>query len=304
MKTSITFILVFLSGFITYGQDDPRVRGHYLIPKKGKTIMIYRSAKNDKSVTDSKTKNSKDEPDTDKWNFWGDLSETYYFKTDITAKVGSTEYIRFYIPNPTRYDKGTKKFVSTPNFDNPEPWENNGDQIDAEDFKTWLWVSKKDYEDNQEEYFGRFNTALILSGITTPFKYRFKTKDKESSISNGDVNLGGLIGYRLVGRKNNWGISLGVFGGLSSLSMNASNNDSVVDKNSQSVAGLNYGGALVIDVKKNYQFGIVAGFDHATDKLSKGYVYQDKMWLGLSLNFKFLDFGKKTEKQTNTKTNG
>ncbi|HJP64331.1 MAG TPA: hypothetical protein VJ844_12880 [Mucilaginibacter sp.] len=282
---------IFLIAFCTiaflncYGQDDPNIVGYYL-KKKGNVIKVYQSKMDQGKI--------KDEPDISKFNLWD--NESYWFQTDITVKVNNISYLRITIPNGQRWDPKLKSFVTSNSFTNVNAWTDNGLAIDAEDFNTWLWISQSDFDTYKENYYGRPKAQLVFSGITTPFKYRFKTGDHATSILNGDVNLGAYLGIRKIYLNNTLGINIGGILGVSSLPMNSSNNNSITDKSSQSVTGVNYGGAFVFDWQKKFQVGAVLGWDHAVGDLSKGYIYQDRMWIGVSLNFKFLDFGGSKDK--------
>ena len=134
----------------------------------------------------------------------------------------------------------------------------------------------------------RFRSRLSLLHLNTVLL----PEPHASTIQNGDVNLGTFLGVRLGNKTNTVGFNLGGILGVSSTTMNSANNSGITDKStSQSNTGLNYGVTLVVDVEKKFQVGIVGGWDHALGDLGKGYIYQDRMWIGFSLNYKFLTFG-------------
>ena len=60
------------------------------------------------------------------------------------------------------------------------------------------------------------------------------------------------------------------------------------DKKSESISGINYGFGVVFDWQKKFQIGAILGYDHGVGDLSKTYLYQDKKWVAISLNYKFL----------------
>jgi len=294
MKSIVLFFVGIFLSFISHSQNDPDIVG-YRLRTKGTIVKVYQSKMEGGTMLN--------EPDLSVWNKWE--NETYWFKTDITFKdPHGSEYIRITIPNSVRYDEATDSFVTTLNYNNINPWglPKLGMSIDPEDYNSWLWILKSDFEAFKSNYYGRPKAQFLISAITIPFKYRFKAEGHSSSIFNGDVNIGTYIGLRKVYINNTLGINIGGVLGVSSLPMNASNNDSITDKSTQSVTGLNYGGALVLDWQKKFQIGVVLGWDHAVGDLSKTYIYQDRMWVGFSLNFKFLDFAKDDEKQTSKKT--
>lgn len=76
------------------------------------------------------------------------------------------------------------------------------------------------------------------------------------------------------------------------MSLNASSNTAITGNKTETVQGFTYGYGLIFDVKRQFQIGVVGGFDYAFGDLAKTYVYQNKNWFVFSLNYKFLDFGK------------
>jgi hypothetical protein len=286
--------------FAAFAQTNP-ANSFFTLPASSKTIRVYQSA------FDGTNTKTIDRPDTSVYNFWPNSRRlNYHFKTDIsyTFPDNKKKFIRITIPADFRWDPVTEKPISDPktlaNYDHPEKWKKNGDFVDSQDFNCWLWIPEDEFK--PEPYYLSLQGSWVFSGIITPLKYRFRAGGHGTSLLNGDVNLGTFIGYRFLNHPGTTGLSMGAFGGVSSLPMNSSNNTNSIFKSSSSGStgstttntnntGLNYGGALVLDVSKKFQVGLIAGWDHAVGDISNGYIYQDRMWLGFSLNFKFLDFG-------------
>lgn len=302
MKKLLLVAIVMMSSLFAFSQNDPKLVGYYLQPQTN-SIKVYQS-KVDKP----------DEPNLSTYDFW-DLKHhyNYWFKTDITV-TGSDgkKYIRITIPNQDRYvpspdkpdDPTAGKRVQTPNYNPVVPWTNKEQyvDIDSQDFNSWLWISEDDYNHYKVSYYG-YNFTYQIAAITTPLKYRFPYGTHSSSIQNGDLNLGTFGGFRIGNKTNTAGFNLGLILGINSTTMNSANNTSITDKTtSQSNTGLNYGLAGVIDIEKKFQIGFIAGWDHATGDLAKGYIYQDRMWIGFSLNYKFLSFGGDSKNQATNST--
>ena len=287
----ITLYIAFsiLAIFKCFSQDDPTVLG-YKLKAGSNTIHVYQD-KNEK-------------PDLSSFNFW---ENNYWFKVDKTETIDKVEYVRITIPSNLEYDSSTGKYLNPPHYTEPLRWKENGwdgAAIDSYDFNSWLWITKADFDKYKVNYYGRIVTQFVMSGLSVPFKYRPAMGTHSSSILNGDINIGTFIGVRFGILGNTGGIIVGGTFGLNSLPMNSSNNTFINDKSSQSVTGFNYGGGIVFDWQKKFQIGIIKGYDHAVGDLSKTYIYQDKTWFALSLNYKFLDFGSsKADAKQNVSSN-
>ena len=244
-------------------------------------------------------------PDLSVRNQW---DNRYWFKVDNTIRyedpITKEKYIRITIPSARRFDdtKGAKgEWVTKTGYNVTVNWKNE-EFIDGSDFNTWLWIRQSDFDTLKVNYFTHISGSFVLSGLTVPFKFRPKIKGQDNSVINGDLNLGSFIGWRFA-KGENFGMSIGGFFGISSISLNASNNTKIKDSSTETIQGFNYGYGLIFDVKKQFQIGIVGGFDHALGSLANTYVYQNKTWFSFSLNYKFLEFNKK-ELDTNKKEEG
>lgn len=280
------FLLLCLITVKGFSQDDPIPQG-YKLKNSQSFVYVYRNLQNI--------------PDFTKRNRW---DNNYWFKVDNTRGVfeDSTtkeQYIRISIPSSSRYDDTKEEWVKNGGYDILVNWEQE-ELIDGSDFNTWLWIKKTEFEALKVNYYENIKTQFVLSGLTVPFKFRPKIGTSANSIITGDINLGTFIGVRFA-KSSNLGISVGGHLGLSSISLNASNNTAITGNTSETIQGFIYGYGVVFDVKKQFQIGLVAGFDNALGNLAETYIYQNKNWFSFSLNYKFLDFGKNTTHQTETK---
>lgn len=277
MKKILLFFLVLFCASKLYCQDVPIPDG-YKLRNVTNFIYVYRD--------------SGDEPDFSVRNRW---DTRYWFKIDhtITYEDPKTKeiYIRLTIPSEKRYDK-VKGWTTETDYKTSVDWKDE-EYIDGSDFNSWLWIKEKDLE-KKENHYKNIKGQFVFSGLTIPFKFRPKVGDQTSSVINGDINLGTFLGYRLT-KSQNFGMSIGGHFGISSIALNASNNSAISGNSSETIQGFIYGYGVVFDIKKQFQLGIVGGFDNAIGGLAKTYVYQNKNWFAFSLNFKFLDFGYTTD---------
>ncbi|MCO5950024.1 hypothetical protein [Mucilaginibacter flavidus] len=278
MKTIALMIgLTIFTILQSYSQDDPTIIG-YKLNGNANTIHVWQDQNG--------------HPDLSSFNFW---ENNYWFKVDKTETIDKVEYVRITIPSNLNYDSLTGKYLDPPHYSDPLNWKAHGwpdgVPIDSDDFNSWLWITKADFDKYKANYYGKITFQMVFSGLSIPFKYRPATGSHSGSILNGDINLGTFLGVRLGLLGNTGGISIGGTFGVSSLPMNSSNNSMVPAQSSQSISGFTYGGGIVFDWQKKFQIGIIKGYDHAVGDLSKTYIYQDKSWFALSLNYKFLDFG-------------
>jgi hypothetical protein len=234
----------------------------YKMPNTQNAILVYR----DKNGA----------PDFSAYKYW-DRFRWFFLVPGKTAEVNGVKYVQIIIGN------GTKLFTD-------KPWSAQAaTMVDTSDWNKPLWISNDDFNHKSVNNFPRFSRQMVYGALTVPFRIRPAVDDHASSIFNGDFNLGFFLGYRAaIGNK--FGISLIGSGGISSLSQNSSNNRTIKDTSTQSMFAVTYAGGLIFDWAKNLQFGVVMGADNGFDKLSAGYIYQNKWWIAFSLNYKFLNY--------------
>jgi hypothetical protein len=241
----------------------------YKMPDTKDAIMIYRDHNG--------------QPDMSAAKFW-DKYRWFFLKKGKTVTVDDVKYVQIIIGNAaTQYaDK---------------PWDPKATpMVDTSDWNRPLWVAKEDFDKKAVNNFPRYAGQWVYGSLTVPFRIRPATSGHASSLFNGDFNVGFFFGRRAAfGDK--FGISLIGSFGVSFLSQTSSNNTAIKDTSSQSMIAITYGAGLVFDWAKNLQFGVVVGGDNGFDKLSSSYLYQNKPWIALSLNYKFLNYKTKDSGQ-------
>jgi hypothetical protein len=282
MKSLLLYLFALVAITFKCFSQETQIAEGYKLRRAQYIVYAYRDA------------NSK--PDLSVRNRW---NHVYWFKVDKTKKgsytdsVTKEEYVRITIPSSRRFDDKKNDWVYEDGYDTTIDWKNEG-LVDGSDFNAWLWIRKIDFENLGVNYYPSIKGSFVLSGLTAPFKFRPSTGSQPNSVINGDINLGSFIGVRLA-KDENFGLSVGGHFGISSVSLNASNNTSLSGNSTETIQGLTYGYGAIVDLRKQFQIGLIGGFDYGLGNLSKTYVYQNKNWLSFSLNYKFLDFGKKTD---------
>jgi len=168
------------------------------------------------------------------------------------------------------------------------PWTNNGQSIGQIDVNTYLFVKKEVFDSTEYGYFNHIPISFILTGLTIPFKYHPPISGYSSSLFNSNFNVGSVIGVQLQNNAQTFGVTFGGFLGVSDISQTSSVNTQVTGATSQSMFAFNYGGAVLFQVPKNIQLGLVIGVDNGIGSLGNSYIYQNKVWFAFSLNYNFI----------------
>ncbi len=272
MKTKLLFILfVFCVSLKCIGQNTP-ADGHYLTWVQD-NIKVYQSINGLPITTTYKY-----------WEF-----KYWFYAEEEPVTLGNKLYIKIFIPNSTE---------DAPVITEETPWNTQQTTyITIADVNKWLFLDKDDFDRLKKDHFPKRTWGLVISGMTVPFKIRPKTAGHQSSLYNSNWNAGTFIGCRLGFLNDVLGISAGGFLGVSSLNQTSAENTAILDNSSTTMSALNYGGGLVIDLSRRFQVGAIAGWDHGYGDLSSTYIYQDKAWFALSLNFNFVDLSQRDNTQ-------
>jgi len=245
-----------------FSQDIPDPIAYKLKDSRDKKIRIYQ---NPTGVLN-----------TDIYKIW---NSDYDFTTDGTVTIRNVVYTKLIIPDGDQ----TIRL-------NPTVWTGSGAYVDKNDFNCYLYILKDDFDKFKLDEYPRYYGRGVFSVLTIPFKIRTATDGHPSSLYNSNYNIGTFLGYR-IGTSNKGGVTIGGMLGFNSLDQNKSNNNAITDASSQAMTGANYGFGLIVDVAKQIQIGAVVGWDHGFGDLSTTYLYQDKAWFAVSLNFNFINFG-------------
>ena len=162
--------------------------------------------------------------------------------------------------------------------------------LGGDQFNDLLWIDSKALDSLKKPYYGKVGGTLIFSGLTVPFKYHPAIGTTVSSGTFGDINIGAFIGLRIGFPNFQLGLTPGGFLGVAAIDQNASSNVAVTGSQAEETNSLVYGLGLVFDWQAKFQVGGVVGWDHALGDLGKTYVFQNRAWYSLSLNYKFLNF--------------
>ncbi|PAM95726.1 hypothetical protein B4N84_06410 [Flavobacterium sp. IR1] len=272
MKTRLLIILFVLSvSSKCFAQSTP-ADGHYLTWVQD-NVKVYQSIGGTPVLTAYKY-----------WEF-----KYWFYAEDEPITLGNEKYIKIFIPNSNE---------SVPVITEEAPWNaQRTTYITDEDENKWLFLNKNDFDRLKKDHFPKRTWGLIISAMTVPFKIRPKTGERKSSLYNSNWNAGTFIGCRLGFLNDVLGISAGGFLEVSSLNQTSAENTSIIDNSSTTMSALNYGGGILIDLSRKFQMGAIVGWDHGYGDLSSTYIYQDKAWFALSLNFNFLDLSKRDNTQ-------
>lgn len=131
-------------------------------------------------------------------------------------------------------------------------------------------ISKSDYE-NKFDFNPPSNSRTAFGMLAVPFKLRFSP----TTVSPGG-ELGGFYGWYL--GNTNW--LFAAHAGITSVALNNINSETPDNK-----IGFTGGAALINDVGKNFQFGIVTGID-LFDGVDS-WIYKYNPWLSVQIGFKF-----------------
>jgi hypothetical protein len=164
--------------------------------------------------------------------------------------------------------------------------------VSKNEYNIFIAIKKTDYDKSVIDHYPKFTNGLVWTALTIPLKIRPAINGRSSSLYNSNFNAGTFIGWRLGFLNDVVGTTVGGFGGFSSLEQTSSVNSSIEGNTNQNMFAASYGGGIIIDITRKFQLGGIIGWDYGYGDISKTYVYQNKHWFALSLNFAFLDTSK------------
>lgn len=139
-----------------------------------------------------------------------------------------------------------------------------------------------------------YKTSIDVDFLTIPFKYRPKQKDLPNQFTtslNGAIFLGHRTDfYKIKYAKDllnkyhrntkHYAFSFGVFTGLGATTMNPSVTQEKITKEYDGLVW-SKGVAGIMGIN-NFTVGLAFGFDDLLDENKKDWIYQQKMWYGLT----------------------
>jgi|GEM_PF-4377434 len=267
MKKLVPLIIALITSTNIHAQDDDIAPIGYKIKSKTHIIEVYVD-NNGTPVTSSYKQLRKDQ-------FFKTTSDT------IILPNTKIKYLKIIL-----HKKAEHHSYRVNNSDYIKKWTNEtrNVELDSNDYDRSLWIRYDDFVKYTEYKYPKWSRQFVSSALTVPFRYRMSS----NSTFNGDFNVGACIGIRFI-HNNKLGINLVGFGGFSSISLNSTNNSAITDVSNIPTMALTYGGGFIFDLTNKTQMGIVLGLDNCTGTLSNTYIYQNKLWVSVSFNYKFLN---------------
>lgn len=156
-------------------------------------------------------------------------------------------------------------------------------------------ISKSDF-DNNTYMRGKIITTTLILPIKLRFKLQYDTKSVPFTAVS-DVTVGPLLGYRFnLDRSSDFttALTFGVFAGPTLINVNTSNLHNPEkfntdgENNINNILGFSWGGAAVVQLKE-FQVGVVYGWDYATGDMGSNWVYDQKPWASIAVGYRFLE---------------
>jgi hypothetical protein len=255
------------------------------------------------------TKSHAQEQDVDAPFYYQVSGLVYLYNYNVATRVQQTtfkipkpplkfEIVRKEKNNSDHYDFYVIKFLPIINDDisvagKKMSLTNNTQFVNSADNEQYYWI-RQDELDNlvtdktvKKSYKLTINPAYGAS-VSLPFKLRPKTEGQNTRLTP-DITLGGYLGIRWrISRKDPFYVTAPMVTlGLSTLPISNETDGSVPDKGDGMVLGTTVSTGAVFQLK-DFQFGFLMGWDHATGELGKTWLYNNKRWFSFSIGYSFL----------------
>jgi hypothetical protein len=264
MKVNFLLLSAILASSSAYGQDVPDPIG-FKMKTSTDDVKVFRDNSGSPALSHYKI-----------------IDRSVWFRQVVvaTVTVGNEKYVMIRIPSGDgRSDAGLADWTSA----------SDGNRISKLEYNIPLWIREDDFKKYFVLKYPKLKSQFAFGVLTVPFRIRPAVDSHPSSIFNGDFNIGTSIGYRLAFAEKAGASLVGSFG-FSSLNQNSSNNSAIKDASSQSMSAVTYGGGVIVDWARQFQLGVIVGGDNGFGDYSTTYVYQNKAWIAISLNFKFFKY--------------
>ena len=267
---ALSFCLA-LSALVASGQDRHSGIDAQLglrIIRNGQDYLIYA----DKNLS----------PDFDSYRKINYL--VYFRKVDVPVQeIDGKEYQMITIPgsgNQSDHSKDKKRAGRTSDY--PVA----GRNVIQEDFDRNFWIEVDVIENYTETEYYKYANDVFAGLLTAPFKYRPKLGNAPETILDGGFNFAAFLGWK-------WNVSsfrpfyLAPFGflGFTTLNFNSANNLRITDPGIlETGVGYTYGAGVSLKFG-NVSPGFVVGWDRGIGYLGQSYLYNDKAWISVTVNY-------------------
>ncbi len=166
--------------------------------------------------------------------------------------------------------------------------------VNSSDNDKYFWLRKDELDNYLADGFIKKSykipnlNATYGANLALPFKLRPKTSGQNIKLIP-ELTLGGYLGLKWrISHSEPFYFSFPVITlGLATLNINDNNSTATPDKGDGTVLGItgSWGGIFQL---KDFQFGVMMGWDRAAGELGKEWIYNDKSWYSFSIGYSFL----------------
>lgn len=266
-------ILLVLSTLVALGQDDALKADAPLglrIQRNGQDYLIYADQNLSPNFNDYR-----------KINY-----QVYFRKVEVPVQeINGKAYQMISIPG-SGYKQGHSKIEKQ--VDGKAVYPRAGSIVSQEDYGHNFWIEVDVIENYTETEYYRYSNDVFAGLLTAPFKYRLKLGNAPESIMDGGFNIAPFVGWK-------WRVSsvrpifLAPFSfvGITTLNYNTANNIRITDPDIlENGIGITIGAGVSFKYG-NVSPGLVIGWDRGIGYHGNGFMYNDKAWISISVNYDF-----------------
>lgn len=261
-------ILLTLSSSVVLGQDDAPLG--LRIQRNGQDYLIYADQNLSPNFDDYR-----------KINY-----QVYFRKVEVPVQeINGKAYQLISIPG-----SGNKQGLSKveKQVDGKAIYPRAGNVVNQEDYGHNFWIEVDVIENYTDTEYYRYSNDVFSGLLTAPFKYRLKLGNAPESIMDGGFNIAPFVGWK-------WRVSpvrpifLAPFGfvGITTLNYNTANNLRITGSDIlENGTGITYGAGVSFKCG-NVSPGLIIGWDRGIGYLGNGFIYNDKAWISITVNYDF-----------------
>ena len=212
----------------------------------------------------------------------------------VSKETDASDHSVYYVIKFPDINKETGKIASLVD---------NATFVNSSDNGKYYWIKKDELDDYLSNEFIKQRYRIFRpfisygAAFSVPFKLRPKTAGQNIKITP-ELSLGGCLGFKMrLSRDYPIYISAPVVTlGLATLAINDNNNGTTVTdppeekKGDGTVLGITGSVGAIFQIK-DFQIGLVLGWDRAAGELGKDWIYNNRPWFSFSIGFSF--FGNK-----------